>query len=64
MIQRINQDRLPEAMDLCAQRVKAICIAKAPKGSWERASAVELIPMAGGGVWTQSEIALTGLGSA
>lgn len=64
IIKRISENRLPEALDVCAQRVKAICVAKAPKGSWEKASAVELMPLAGASACTQSGITLTGLGSA
>lgn len=36
MTARVKQDRLAEAMDVCAQRVEVVCIAKAPKGSCEK----------------------------
>ena len=64
VVARLNANNLQEAIDICSQRIKAICMAKAPKGSWEKAAAVELIPTGGAMVATQSEIALTGLGSA
>eukprot|EP00974_Lingulodinium_polyedra_P057187 5502431-Lingulodinium_polyedra.AAC.1 len=42
----IGEDRLPQAMDLAAQRVREIRLAKSQGGSWEKAAAVTLMPAA------------------
>jgi hypothetical protein len=39
----VSLGRLPQAMDLCAMRVREIRMAKAPQGSWEKAAAVSLL---------------------
>ena len=62
VMQRLNEDQVPQAMDVLAQRVKAILSAKHAKGTWEKAQLIELLS-AGMGVLPQSEITLTGLGS-
>ena len=57
----INSDRLPHAVDAISQRVKSILMAKAPKGSWEKSAAVELLPGAETALALPTEIALVGL---
>ena len=60
-MQNITRGQTPQALDILAQRVKAIMIAKSAKGSWDKASALELLPMSEAGVALGSEIALAGL---
>ena len=61
ILQHLLQDRLEEAADTIAQRVKAILMAKSEKGSWAKATQVELLPIDGTSVALPSEIALAGL---
>jgi len=62
IMSRLNQGRLEEAADAIAQRVKGVLSAKAPKGTWERAQLIELLPVSGGSIATAAELSLTGLG--
>jgi len=62
VLARINEDKLPDAVDAIAQRVKGILTAKSPKGSWEKAQVLELLA-SGPSVVPQTEIVLSGLGS-
>ena len=55
------KDRLKEVADTIAQRVKAILMAKSEKGSWAKATQVELLPVDGTSVALPSEIALARL---
>jgi len=43
IMDQINQDTLPTAMDIASQRVLAIQKAKCKGGSWEKAGNVELV---------------------
>ena len=40
----INRDRLPQAVDIIAQRIREVRMAKAPGSSWEKAEIVSLVP--------------------
>ena len=62
ILKNINEDKLPEAVDVIAQRVKAVLTAKAPKGTWEKAQALELLT-SGAAIVPHGEITLTGLGA-
>ena len=62
VLARISDNRLPEAVDILAQRAKSILTAKAPKGSWEKSQVLELVASASS-VVPQTEIALSGLGT-
>ena len=48
-------------MDLAAQRMKAILLAKLPNGTWDAANRIELLPSADHSVVMPSEAALAGL---
>ena len=43
IMDHINHERLPEAMDVAAMRLTALTRAKGAGGSWEKASKMELI---------------------
>ena len=43
----VNQEDLPHAMDIMAQRILAIQFAKKRGSSWEKAEALELVPAEG-----------------
>ena len=62
VLQRLQAGRESEAADCIAQRIKSILTAKAPKGSWEKAQQIELLPVSGAAVATAAELSLTGLG--
>ena len=44
IIAEIGLDRLPQAIDLMAARIREIRMAKGPGGSWDKAAAVSLMP--------------------
>ena len=58
---KIQKGLVPQALDILSQRVKAILVAKSGKGTWDKAAALELLPMTEGTVALSSEIALAGL---
>jgi len=60
ILARINQDKLRDAIDAIAQRVKSILTAKSPKGSWEKAQMLEVLA-SGPCIAPQTGIALSGL---
>ena len=62
-VQKLNEDLHEEAIDILAQRAKAILIAKSAKGSWEKGQVVELVST-GLAIIPQGEITLSGLGAA
>ena len=44
LLSDLNANRLPEAVDLLAMRIREIRMAKMAGGSWEKANAVSLMP--------------------
>jgi hypothetical protein len=42
LMSEVSLGRLPQAMDLCAMRVREVRMAKAASGSWEKAAAISL----------------------
>jgi len=44
MLAELNADRIPQAVDFAAQRIKEILHAKRPSSSWEKAAVVSLMP--------------------
>ena len=61
MLTHLQHHRLPEAVDVAAQRIKSILMAKQPKGSWDKSTLVELLPCDSHLIAGASEIALAGL---
>lgn len=60
---KLGEGEYAQAADVIAQRAKSLLQAKSAKGSWEKSQVIELLA-SGGGIVPQSEITLTGLGSA
>ena len=44
LIAQINENKLPQAVDLAAQRIKEILLAKKAGSSWENAGLISLLP--------------------
>ena len=60
---KLGEGEYAQVADVVAQRAKSLLQAKNAKGSWEKSQVIELLA-SGGGIVPQSEITLTGLGSA
>lgn len=59
LVHAINSADYAEAVDIAAQRIKAVQRAKDPKGNWEKASLLELLPTSGAAAALEGEIALS-----
>jgi hypothetical protein len=63
ILKRLGSDRIPEAADIIAQRIKSVLLAKGKNGSWDKSGIIELISPQDSQVTLASEFALTGLPS-
>ena len=61
ILAKLQAQRPEEAADVIAQRTKAIVMAKATGGTWDKAAQVELLPPEQGSICLPSEITVAGL---
>ena len=61
VLTKLCHDRLGEAVDTIAMRVKSILLARSSKGSWDKAQHLEILPAAETNMSSAHEIALAGL---
>lgn len=58
LVDAISAGEYARAVDVAAQRIKAVQRAKDPKSNWEKASLLELLPTSSTGAALEGEISL------